>query len=1067
MNEREFFESSALNTPSETPSSTDRLEGRYPVEKLSSVPDAEWKDRVTGIPTEAIETAKGLCDPADVSFKSLIDVLDKRDKDFRNTPTGQVEMTQVDTYLETVYGKNTTGNSLKTVVETAAVSTTDFVKLVSMVGSTPAMKQAAFKDAIKLALATGSPREVNSLMKSLETGKLSIITTGGNLTTSGKLLLGSVLALKDNAYLPTGATAGGVHPALKTEVKNFIEAPKDAAKKTAFRTFMSSARVGLSTTPATITATTGAIKTTDWESKVIKGGNKDAAKTLFKGIFDPSAGSLKSMAPSMRGIVAGELSSLNKTPFVMLGKQLNEISEVAKIARDPGKALNVKTKEIETRLNDVNTKKNLGELRETVDANVSLENPKHKEVLARRSVEILNQIAKDKGFDLTSLRTPWNKTWEEEFRNATTAINTDGNIMPVADLLGRVAIFSEKKELRDQAEKELKTLMTSLLLYQGQNNKDVLKKIQDAAPGSYGTEMKKFFTDTTAENLGANPENTSVQLAALIFNRLENIEYYRKINNKAANTRTPEETARLEFLVNRLHNSDGSVFDVTRTVDPTQFNERAQEQVGDQFQKELQKNAIAEVLGLNANDPKVAEILAMTKPGEILTTENNRFNRINNSEGLRKVGIAGIAAAGVALAFTPGLAPIGTAILIGTGIAKIGLTIKNIVESSKRIGFKETMKNMWSGFKNSITYLFDKEHTVKEKLVYGAAFLGGVGRMLLPGIGSAIYSVAEAGAGWGSELQLSSQRKKVALEIAGIRSVMENTNYTTTGGRAVNVVNTWSEYKARRASLLEEKRTEAIRTGQPTRPLESYSDKEVLAVITESKYKADADANKEKDFLEVMNVVVTKQEAVKEMNEKYNKTAGLWGAAFAGSMVGTLIGGVAKITVGAISNANQQGEQITRREPSGKDDLSGDGKQQPAGNSPEIPRTAEPTTNGGGVLLKDGHVYLPGDSMNGQPGYPASQNILPGGADNYNNYNNGAYEMAAWKLDQDLVAHGISRVELDKLSNYGIHKLAYNYTQEIMNGNSTPNLETELQQLGTPEALALASKIAPIGALGN
>ena len=105
--------------------------------------------------------------------------------------------------------------------------------------------------------------------------------------------------------------------------------------------------------------------------------------------------------------------------------------------------------------------------------------------------------------------------------------------------------------------------------------------------------------------------------------------------------------------------------------------------------------------------------------------------------------------------------------------------------------------------------------------------------------------------------------------------------------------------------------------------------------------------------------------------------------------------------------------------------------------------------------------------MNGQPGYPASQNILPGGADNYNNYNNGAYEMAAWKLDQDLVAHGISRVELDKLSNYGIHKLAYNYTQEIMNGNSTPNLETELQQLGTPEALALASKIAPIGALGN
>jgi hypothetical protein len=105
--------------------------------------------------------------------------------------------------------------------------------------------------------------------------------------------------------------------------------------------------------------------------------------------------------------------------------------------------------------------------------------------------------------------------------------------------------------------------------------------------------------------------------------------------------------------------------------------------------------------------------------------------------------------------------------------------------------------------------------------------------------------------------------------------------------------------------------------------------------------------------------------------------------------------------------------------------------------------------------------------MDGQPGAPASQNLLPGGADNYNNYTKGAYEMAAWKLDQDLVAHGISRAELDKLSTYGIHKLAYNYTQEIMNGNSSPSLETELQQLGTPEALSLASKVAPVANLGR
>ncbi len=1050
--EREIFESSALKTVSETPTSTDRLEGSYPVEKLSAVPDAEWKDRVTGIPTEAVETAKALCDPNDTSLKDLITALDHREKDFRNHPTGPIDMGQVNSYLDTVYGKDTTGNSLKSVVDTPALSTADFEKMVS--GSTdPAIKQTILKDTIKLALATGSPREVNSLMKSLETGKLSLITAGGNLTTSGKLLLESALALKSNVY--TTSTGINVSPVLKTEVKNFIEAPKDPAKKTAFGTFMSAKH--LNATPATITATAGAIKTTEWETKVKK-GKDDAAKTLFKGIFNTTSGALKSMAPSMRGIVARELSSLNKTPFVMLGKQLNEISEIAKIARGT-KALNEKVKDIDLRLNNDVTKKNLGELQETVDANVSLENPKHKEVLARRSVEILNQIAKDKGFDLTALRTPWNKTWEEEFRNATTAINTDGNIMPVADLLGRVAIFSEKKELRDQAEKELKTLLTSLLLHQGANKEDVLKKIQDTAPGSYGTEMKKLFTDTNAGNLGANPENTSVQLAALVFSRLENIEYYRKINNKAANTRTPEEAAQLEFLISRLHNSDGSVFDVTKTVNPAQFNERQQEQIGDQFQRELQANAIAEALGLNANDPKVAEIMAMTKPGEVMATENNKFNRINNSENLRKVGIAGIAAAGAVMAFTPGLAPIGAAILIGTGIAKIGLVVKNVIESSKRIGFKQTMKNMWTGFKDSITYLFDKEHTVKEKLVYGAAFLASAGRMFLPGVGSAIYSVVEAGAAWGSEKHLSDQRKHVAAEIAGIRSVMENTNYATTSGRTVNAVNVWNEYKTRRASLLEEKRAEAIRTGQPTRPLESYSDKEVLAVITENKYKADPDANKEKDFLEVMNVVVTKQEAVKEMNEKYNKAAGMWGAVFAGSMVGALVGGAARITVGAINAHPTQNPTENPENP--QNPTNPENPTNPNPTNPSGPTEPTQPVNEGGVLLRNGRVYLPGDAMDGQPGFPASQTTLEGGINNYNNYDYGAYDMAAWKLDQDLVANGITRPELDKLGDLGIHRLAYNYTQEILGGNPTPDLSAELQQLGTPEALSLAEKVAP------
>jgi hypothetical protein len=931
------------NPTAEVPFTPSKLEGEVKPDLLSTTTDAVWKDRVEGVVNESIETASSLCDPSDTELNELSTLLTDRDKDFKSGTPSVVDTTKVDKYVSKIYGKNTSGEELNTLIDRAIV-TNDALRGIIDVSGDRSTKRAFLKDSIKLALATGSPREVNMLLKGLKSGEISLKTRSGNLTTPAKLLLSTANLLENNQY--TTASGHSVQHKIKSEIRNHIEDPRDTTKKTAFQNAVS----GIS--KIKVTSTPDQIKTTEWICKT-SGENKDKSNKLFKGLLNRSSGPLLSMSSGTRDVIEEELSTFNKTPLDKLNGQIKTIKEITAIAKDSTKSANVKIKDIETKLNDRNTRKELGNIFETIDANISIENPKHKEALARRSVEMLNQIVEANNVELANLSTPWNTTWEEEFRKATVRLNEDGNIMKAADLLGRVAIFGPRADLRKTAEKELQTLLVSLLIHQGQSRDKVLDILKNSTPATYGAEMKKLFTDTTS-GLGLNPDNTSVSLASTIFQRLDSISYFKSINNKTG--QTAKEVGQIGVLTTRLHNSEGSVFDINKDVDPDNFSPSDLEKIGDSLQELVQKDAIAEVLDLENNDPLVAEIIGMSSPSGILETENRKFNRINKSEMIRKAGAAGMFATGIVLSTNPATAPIGVGILAATTIVKGVGAIRNIVQSSRRIGFPKTIRNLVKGIGKSFTFLFDKERTTTEKATYlGSAALGAA-RMLLPGIGSAVYSIAEAGAVIGSEAHLSKIRKDTALEVAALKVMINSTSFrvpNNASGSMVNVPQIWKEYKIRRDALLEIKRREAIQSGENVKPIDSYSDREVLEIIKDEKFKAGPHPNTEADFIATMEELITRQETIKKLNEKYNKAAGLWGAAFAGHFVGNILGGIGKVAYNKFNDsstppvAEAQEEVVTEESPLTEP------QEQPEA---EIPQD---TITEGSITPESGTVTLP------------------------------------------------------------------------------------------------------------
>lgn len=111
-------------------------------------------------------------------------------------------------------------------------------------------------------------------------------------------------------------------------------------------------------------------------------------------------------------------------------------------------------------------------------------------------------------------------------------------------------------------------------------------------------------------------------------------------------------------------------------------------------------------------------------------------------------------------------------------------------------------------------------------------------------------------------------------------------------------------------------------------------------------------------------------------------------------------------------------------------------------------------------LVKDGRVNLPDSAWNGNlAGEPTGN--LPGGEFNHSNYAGGVHEMAAYQLNKDLIASGITPEQLGTLSTGEIHKgLLNGYLDAINSGINDPNLVDILGRINSEGARNLLSIIS-------
>lgn len=134
----------------------------------------------------------------------------------------------------------------------------------------------------------------------------------------------------------------------------------------------------------------------------------------------------------------------------------------------------------------------------------------------------------------------------------------------------------------------------------------------------------------------------------------------------------------------------------------------------------------------------------------------------------------------------------------------------------------------------------------------------------------------------------------------------------------------------------------------------------------------------------------------------------------------------------------------------------------PAETVVNTPTVSPEVNTGGGVLLSNGRVNLPGSAWNGNIAGKAIGG-LEGGELNYSNYAGGWHEMAPKMLEDDLISSGISRNTLfSNLDTAQIHRLINGYLADIQSGArgaTNPDLVQNLSKLGTEGAQNLINMI--------
>ena len=202
-NSETYVAKSFTNPPKDVTLEPSKLGGQPEV--LSSHSEAEFKKRAELIVNTSVEAAKDICDPTDDNFISLQTHLENREKGFVDPTTRTIDTTKVKAYVEDIYGKDKDGKTLVERVENAVMDKELVDSLTSASSSANTKcKQDFLKASILHSLATGSPREVNQLLKSIDKGTVSFKTAKGSLSTSGKLLLNSFKALENNEFTKLG-----------------------------------------------------------------------------------------------------------------------------------------------------------------------------------------------------------------------------------------------------------------------------------------------------------------------------------------------------------------------------------------------------------------------------------------------------------------------------------------------------------------------------------------------------------------------------------------------------------------------------------------------------------------------------------------------------------------------------------------------------------------------------------------------------------------------------------------------------------------------------------------------
>jgi hypothetical protein len=899
---------------------THKYENPVNEKAIETIEDTDLTAIVEGVASDGVETAKDLCEPA--KFEKMAQHFENRAQGFKTTTTAGTDI--IDTNKVKEFNEAVYGNSLKNSIERLDLKH-EILALVS--GGSQGTQETLIRNAIQHTLATANPRDAARLIDSLNKNKIYFTSKNGGFSNIGKSLINSI----------NEVSKGSTATSLKTELKEAIENPKDDQKVKDAVDYINTNK--LNTSKVLNKKPVGL----DKYSCKTSGDKPDQPSKLYKALF---AYTLKDTTPGLENEIKKQLATFNAGEFNKLGSQTKEIAAITTLARDTSLKTNEKLSKLEEHMNKSETKNSLGNIFESIDANVSIENPKHKEILARNSINELQKSINTKGIDLSAKETPWNTTWSDEFRKAVTKLNEKGEIIPTADLLGKILVFSDDKDLQDLARENLAPLLTSVLLHEGEGKEEILKILKEKDPSEYGKTLKEF--------LGKEDDSkNSHALANTIFSKLENVEYFQSLYAKSL--RNPDEQAKLDLLISILHNTDRTVFDVGKNINTYNLTNREIEQQGNTLEKKLQANAIAEVLGKNINDPEIQEILAMADPNGVINAQTEKLNRINQTRKIFKGALSGsFMATALVLTANPATAPVGTVMLGTSALIKGAVMIKNMVQSIKQIGFKGTMKNMAQGFVKSFTFVFDKERTRREKITYGIAFVtSAAARAFLPGIGSAIASVVEGLGAVGAEVELGKRKKLLATEIAAIREMMPNTKYKLENGAEVNIPDTWKEYQRRKEAFVTKQREKALKTGKTPKIFEEYSDKEIFETIKAEKFQADPDTTKEDNFIGAMEVVIERQATIEKLNAEYAEASGRWAAIFAGTMAGAIVGSVARIGINQLNNQGVSTDNPTDK-PAGKTETPTDSQPtiDKAGIKQESPITVNnPTELGNSINL--------------------------------------------------------------------------------------------------------------------